>query len=73
MRSDLRTNDELRPVCITPGYSKHANGSALIEEGDTRVICTATVEDKVPAFLKGTGRGWLTGEYAMLQIGRAHV
>ncbi|HCS73293.1 MAG TPA: ribonuclease PH [Clostridiales bacterium] len=66
MRSDLRTNDELRPVRITPGYSKHANGSALIEEGDTRVICTATVEDKVPAFLKGTGRGWLTGEYAML-------
>lgn len=66
MRSDLRTNDELRPVRITPGYIKHANGSALIEEGDTRVICTATVEDKVPAFLKGTGRGWLTGEYAML-------
>ncbi len=66
MRSDLRANDELRPIRITPGFIKSANGSVLIEFGDTKVICTATVEEKVPPFLKGTGKGWLTGEYGML-------
>lgn len=66
MRSDLRANDELRPIRITPGFIKSANGSVLTEFGDTKVICTATVEEKVPPFLKGTGKGWLTGEYAML-------
>ena len=66
MRSDLRANDELRPIKILPGYIKNASGSVLIEFGDTKVICTATVEEKVPPFLKGTGKGWLTGEYGML-------
>ncbi len=66
MRVDLRDNDELRPIKITPDYIKNANGSALIEFGNTKVICTATIEEKVPPFLKGTGKGWLTGEYGML-------
>jgi ribonuclease PH len=66
MRLDLRANDELRTVTITPGFIKNANGSVLIEFGDTKVICTATVEENVPPFLKGTGKGWLTGEYGML-------
>ena len=66
MRVDARANDELRPIHITPGFIPHANGSALIEFGSTKVICTATVEERVPPFLKGTGKGWLTGEYAMI-------
>lgn len=66
MRVDLRDNDELRPIKITPDYIKNANGSALIEFGNTKVVCTATIEEKVPPFLKGTGKGWLTGEYGML-------
>ena len=66
MRVDARANDELRPIHITPVFIPHANGSALIEFGSTKVICTATVEERVPPFLKGTGKGWLTGEYAMI-------
>jgi ribonuclease PH len=66
MRSDGRAPDQLRPVTITPRYTKHAEGSALIEVGDTRVICTASVEDRVPPFLKGQGEGWITAEYGML-------
>lgn len=66
MRSSGRKADELRPVRITRGYTRHAEGSVLIEFGDTRVLCTATIEDKVPAFLKGQGKGWLTAEYGML-------
>ncbi|NPV27174.1 MAG: ribonuclease PH [Firmicutes bacterium] len=66
MRTDGRENDELRPVKMTTDYIKHAEGSVLIEVGDTKVICTATVEDKVPPFLKGTGRGWVTAEYSLL-------
>jgi ribonuclease PH len=66
MRPSGRKPDELRPVRITRGYTRHAEGSVLIEFGDTRVLCTATVEDKVPAFLKGQGKGWLTAEYGML-------
>ena len=58
--------DELRPVKITPDFIPHAEGSALIETGHTRVIVTATVEDGVPSFLKGSGKGWVTGEYGML-------
>lgn len=58
--------DELRPVSITRNYLKFAEGSVLFEAGDTKVICAATVEDKVPPFLAGTGKGWLTAEYAML-------
>lgn len=66
MRSDGRNNDELRPVRITRSYLKHPEGSVLIEMGDTVVICTASLEEKVPHFLKGEGRGWVTAEYAML-------
>jgi len=66
MRIDGRSGSELRPVRITPHYIKHAEGSVLIEAGDTRVICTATVEERVPPFLKGQGKGWITAEYAML-------
>jgi ribonuclease PH len=66
MRSDGREKDQLRPVTITPRYIKHAEGSALIEVGDTRVVCTASVEERVPPFLKGKGEGWVTCEYGML-------
>lgn len=66
MRICGRQNDELRPVLITPHYIKHAEGSVLIEVGDTKVICTATVDEKVPPFMKGQGKGWVTAEYAML-------
>ncbi|HOB20354.1 MAG TPA: ribonuclease PH [Candidatus Atribacteria bacterium] len=66
MRPDGRANDALRPINITTNYILHANGSVLIEAGRTKVICTATYEDKVPAFLKGTGKGWITAEYSML-------
>ncbi len=61
-----RADDALRPLTITPGFNKHAEGSALIDIGDTRVICTASVEDRVPPFLKGKGEGWVTSEYGML-------
>ncbi len=65
-RSYGRAAGELRPVRIERGYARHAEGSALIEFGDTRVLCTASVEERVPSFLKGKGRGWLTAEYGML-------
>src|SRR6476646_8044416 len=65
-RVDGRAPNELRPCRITRGYIKHAEGSVLIECGDTRVVCTASVEERVPPFLKGKGRGWLTAEYGML-------
>lgn len=66
MRRDQRSVDELRPVTMLPHYNKYAEGSVLIEVGDTRVVCTATVEDKVPPFMRGQGKGWVTAEYAML-------
>ncbi|WP_088832841.1 ribonuclease PH [Paenibacillus tyrfis] len=66
MRSDGRNVDQARPVKITTNYNKHAEGSVLIEVGDTRVICTATVEERVPPFMKGQGKGWVTAEYSML-------
>jgi len=66
MRVDGRKADELRKLKITRNYIKAAEGSALIEMGDTKVICTATVENSVPPFLKGKGTGWVTAEYAML-------
>ncbi|GLC31439.1 ribonuclease PH [Clostridium omnivorum] len=66
MRVDGRRNDQLRNVKITRNYTKYAEGSVLIEVGDTKVICTASIEDKVPPFLKGTGEGWITSEYNML-------
>ena len=65
-RPSGRAIDQLRPVVITRNYTRHAEGSVLIEFGDTKVICTASIEDKVPAFLKGKGQGWLTAEYGML-------
>jgi len=65
-RSDGRRPDELRPVTIEPNYLKYAEGSALISVGNTRVLCAATVEDKVPQWMKGRGLGWVTAEYAML-------
>ncbi len=65
-RFDGRAADELRAVRITPGFQRYAEGSALIELGETRVICAVTVEERVPAFLKGTGSGWITAEYGML-------
>jgi ribonuclease PH len=65
-RPSGRAPDQLRPIVITRNYTRHAEGSVLIEFGDTRVICTASIEDKVPAFLKGKGQGWLTAEYGML-------
>jgi len=65
-RSSGRRADELRPVRITRHYTRHAEGSVLIECGDTRVVCTASVEENVPSFLKGRGRGWITAEYGML-------
>ena len=66
MRRNGRKPDELRSVRITRGYTRHAEGSVLIEFGDTRVLCTASIDDKVPPFLKGQGRGWVTAEYGML-------
>jgi len=66
LRTDGRAADQLRSVKITPDYITTAEGSVLIEVGKTRVICTATVDDGVPTFLKGQGKGWVTGEYGML-------
>jgi ribonuclease PH len=66
MRSDKRPPDQLRPTTITPHFIEHAEGSVLIEAGRTRVICTASVEDRVPPFLRNTGKGWVTAEYGML-------
>jgi ribonuclease PH len=66
MRPSLRRPDELRPIHFTRGYTRHAEGSVLVELGDTRVLCTASIEDRAPPFLKGQGRGWVTAEYGML-------
>ncbi len=65
-RSDNRTPDQMRPVNIIPNYISTAEGSCLIELGNTRVICTATIEDTVPQFLRNSGKGWVTAEYGML-------
>ena len=65
-RPSNRKDDELRKIRITRSYTKHAEGSVLVEFGDTKVLCTASVEEKVPGFLRGQGRGWLTAEYGML-------
>jgi ribonuclease PH len=66
MRPSLRRPDQLRAIRFTRGYTRHAEGSVLVEFGDTRVLCTATVEERVPPFLKGCGSGWVTAEYGML-------
>jgi ribonuclease PH len=65
-RLDGRAADQIRPVTITPRFIKHAEGSALIEVGDTRVVCAVSIEERVPQFLKGSGEGWITSEYGML-------
>src|SRR6476646_7970554 len=66
MRSDHRPANELRSTTLTPNYLPNAEGSVFIEAGRTRVICTASVEDRVPPFLRNTGKGWVTAEYGML-------
>ncbi|MDH3342287.1 MAG: ribonuclease PH [Gammaproteobacteria bacterium] len=66
MRPSNRAPDEMRKINITRNYTKHAEGSVLIEFGDTKVICTASVENRVPGFLRGQGQGWVTAEYGML-------
>ncbi len=66
MSSISRASDQLRPVNITRQYTKHAEGSVLVEFGDTKVLCTASIADKVPGFLRGSGKGWVTAEYGML-------
>jgi ribonuclease PH len=65
-RADARLADQLRSVCITRGYTMHAEGSVLIEFGNTKVLCTASIEEKVPSHKKGSGEGWVTAEYGML-------
>ena len=65
-RLDGRTKDELRPIKITTGFQSYAEGSVLMEAGDTKVICSVSIEDRVPSFLKGQGKGWVTAEYSML-------
>lgn len=65
-RTDGRRRDELRPVSFIRGFSRYAEGSALVSFGDTKILCAATVEEKVPPFLRGSGRGWVTAEYGML-------
>ena len=65
-RSDGRSPDELRPLLLRRRYTKYAEGSVLVELGDTRVVCTASVEERVPQWLRGAGQGWLTAEYGML-------
>jgi ribonuclease PH len=66
MRPSARAPDELRPIRFTRGYTRHAEGSVLVEFGDTRVLCNASLEDRVPPFLNGQGKGWITAEYGML-------
>src|SRR4051794_1794051 len=66
MRADGRRPDELRSITITPDFNRYAEGSVLIACGETRLICTASVEEKVPNFLEGQGKGWVTAEYGML-------
>src|SRR5215472_6163060 len=65
-RPSGRSPDELRPVTFTRRFTKHAEGSVLVQFGDTHVLCTASVEDTVPSFLRGKGQGWVTAEYGML-------
>ncbi len=66
MRPSNRAPDEMRPVTLTRNYTMHAEGSVLVEFGNTRVLCTASIEDRVPGFLRGKGQGWVTAEYGML-------
>ena len=67
MRPAGRSNNQVRPVTLTRNYTKHAEGSVLVEFGDTKVLCTASIEEGVPRFLKGQGQGWITAEYGKLK------
>ena len=71
-RIDNRKNDQIRDIKITRNYTKYAEGSVLIEMGSTKVICTASIEDKVPPFLRNTGTGWINAEYSMLPNQQHH-
>src|SRR5213595_1171724 len=66
MRPSGRAPDQMRELRFEPGFTRHAEGACLVSFGDTRVLCTASVEDKVPPFLRGKGQGWVTAEYGML-------
>lgn len=66
LRKDERKKNELRPITMTPNFIKHPEGSVLIEVGETKVICNASIEDRVPPFMRGQGKGWITAEYSML-------
>src|ERR1700710_582075 len=66
MRPSNRSNDQMRAVSLTPGFARHAEGSCLVKFGDTHVLVTASLEEKAPPFLKGSGKGWVTAEYGML-------
>lgn len=66
MRPAGRSANQVRPVTLTRNYTKHAEGSVLVEFGDTKVLCTASIDEGVPRFLKGQGQGWITAEYGML-------
>ncbi|PWR20670.1 ribonuclease PH [Zavarzinia compransoris] len=66
MRAHGRQADQLRPISLEPGFSKHAEGSCFVRFGDTHVLCTASIDEKVPSWLRGQGRGWVTAEYGML-------
>jgi len=66
MRKVSRKDDELRPLRFTPGYIRQVPGSVLVEQGETRVVCTATIDNRVPHFMKNSGQGWITAEYSML-------
>ena len=66
MRPSGRTHDALRPIALTPGFARHAEGSCLIRMGNTEVLCTASVEGRVPGFMRNSGQGWVTAEYGML-------
>src|ERR1700745_2309961 len=66
MRPSTRAHDQMRTVSLTPGFARHAEGSCLVKFGDTHVLVTASLEEKAPPFLKGTGKGWVTAEYGML-------
>src|SRR3984893_13034068 len=66
MRPSGRAADQLRPVSLEPGFARHAEGSCLVKFGDTHVLCTASVDERVPPWMRNTGRGWVTAEYGML-------
>ncbi|MUK86945.1 ribonuclease PH [Ornithinibacillus sp. L9] len=66
MREDLRNTNQLRPITMIPNFVKHPEGSVLIQVGETKVICNASIEDRVPPFMRGQGKGWITAEYSML-------